>query len=548
MQAGYQLEAKWGSLYDSDVLAKSMSIDPIDFLPSPNENLRPWLIILMLISIGQSLSLLMYAISQLTAVYATSKVMFAKSLSRITHATFRFYDITPAGRLMNRLTSDIQILDSALNYFGSTIFSVSLFVSSVIVIAWISPIFLLFSAALMAVFVFVFVQFLPASRSLKRLETVSLSPLYTIFGELLQDQGLTSVRAFHAQHAFEERVVTIVDQFQGLGHFYWCVQNWLLYRYENISALASFALTAIALATNLPPGMTAFMLINANNFIQSTHALCIRFGDLQTEFISVERIVELMEVEQEPQGSLNPPASWPRFGSKITLENVTVRYASHLDPSLTDVSLNIPGGSTTAVIGRTGSGKSTLAAALLNIVRAETGVITIDGVPLTNINVKALRHRVTFVPQDPVLFLGTIRQNLDPVDDFTDEECDSVLSRVCDAHAGQDWNLDTHVESGGKNFSQGQRQLIGITRAVLRRSPIVILDEATASIDVATSMELQKILREELHEATIITIAHRVEAVEGADYFVVLENGKVKSEGAVRGDVEEDDEAGNVVA
>jgi ABC-type multidrug transport system fused ATPase/permease subunit len=542
-QVGQQLQSEWTPFHGFDVLPKS--IDPIDYLPSPNENLRPWLIILLLISVGQSLSLLMYAISQLTAVYATSKVMFAQSISRLTHATFRFYDITPAGRLMNRLTSDIQVLDSALNYFGSTIFSISLFLSSVIVIAWISPTFLLFSTVLMGVFVFVFRQFLPASRSLKRLETVSLSPLYTIFGELLQDQGLTSVRAFHAQHAFEERIITIVDQFQGLGHFYWSVQNWLLYRYENISAVASFALTAIALATNLPPGMTAFMLINANNFIQSVHSLCIRFGDLQTEFISVERIVELMEIEQEPEGSLNPPASWPRFGSEIKFEKVTIRYAPQLDPSLTDISLNIPGGSTTAVIGRTGSGKSTLAAALLNIVRAESGVITIDGVALTDINVKALRRRVTFVPQDPVLFIGTIRQNLDPVDEFTVEECRSVLARVCDAHAGQDWNLETYVESGGKNFSQGQRQLIGITRAVLRRSPIVILDEATASIDVATSMELQKILREELHEATIITIAHRVEAVEGADYFVVLENGRVKSEGPVEAGVDIDEAAGD---
>jgi ABC-type multidrug transport system fused ATPase/permease subunit len=300
-------------------------------------------------------------------------------------------------------------------------------------------------------------------------------------------------------------------------------------------------MTAIALATNLPAGLTAFMLNNASNFIMATHTLCLRFGDLQTEFISVERIVELLEIEQEPEGTYDPPASWPRFGSEITFEKVTVRYAPHLDPSLTNISLNIPGGSTTAVIGRTGSGKSTLAAALLNIVHADTGCITIDGIALTDIKVRTLRHRVTFVPQDPVLFLGTIRQNLDPVDQFTDEECEAVLKRVCDSNAGQTWTLETQVESGGRNFSQGQRQLIGITRAVLRRSPIVILDEATASIDVETSMKLQSILREELKEATIITIAHRVEAVKGVDYFVALENGRVLREGKVEGNLRIDE-------
>jgi ABC-type multidrug transport system fused ATPase/permease subunit len=287
----------------------------------------------------------------------------------------------------------------------------------------------------------------------------------------------------------------------------------------------------------------AFMLVNADKFVQAIHILCIQFGDLQTEFVSVERIVELLEIDQEPEGAVDPPASWPRFGSDIVFDNVTVRYAPDLDPSLTGISLQIPGGSTTAVIGRTGSGKSTLAAALLNIVRAESGVITIDNVALTDIKVKTLRRRVTFVPQDPVLFLGTIRQNLDPIDEFTDKECKAVLLRVCDASAEQSWSLRTQVESGGHNFSQGQRQLIGIARAVLRRSPIVILDEATASIDVATSMDLQRILREELKEAIIITIAHRVEAVKGADYFVVLENGKVTREGPVEGDLALLDEA-----
>jgi ABC-type multidrug transport system fused ATPase/permease subunit len=265
----------------------------------------------------------------------------------------------------------------------------------------------------------------------------------------------------------------------------------------------------------------------------ATHTLCLRFGDLQTEFVSVERIVDLLEIEQEPKGTVKPPASWPRFGSKIEFDKVTVRYAPHLEPSLTDVSLCIPGGKITAVIGRTGSGKSTLAAAILNVVRAEKGEIRIDGLPLTDIEVQTLRERITFIPQDPVLFSGTIHSNLDPTEAHTMEDCAAVLARVCASTSQSSWTLDTPVESGGRNLSQGQRQLIGITRAVLRRSPIIILDEATASIDVDTSMELQRIVREELKEATVVTVAHRVEAVRDAAWVVVLDGGRVKKEGPV---------------
>lgn len=514
-----------------------ISLNPIDYLPSPNDNLKPWLILLVAVSLFQASSLSLYAVSQLTAVYSTSKVLFEQAMQTVTGASFRFYDTNPVGRIMNRLTSDIQTLDSALTEFGHTLFFLSMFVSSIIVIASVSPIFLLFSGALMGLFVLVFQQFLPASQSLKRLESVSLSPIYSIFDELLQDQGLSTVRAFHALSSFHDRMVSNIDAYQGFGHFYSSVQNWLMFRYENISSLSMFSLTIIALGTDLSAGLTAFMLINAGNFVSATHTLCMRLAGLQTEFISVERIVELIETEQEPKGTLYPPASWPQLGSEVVFANVTVRYAPHLDPSLNDISLHIPGGSTTAILGRTGSGKSTLASAILNIVRAETGNITIDNVSLTNIDVHTLRRRITYVPQDPVLFLGPIRQNLDPVNEFTDEECEAILTRVC---SRQGWSLETEVESGGKNLSLGQRQLIGIARAVLRRSPIVILDEATASIDIATSIELQNILREELKEATIIVIAHRVEAVQGADYCVVLQNGRVLRQGEVNVENEND--------
>ena len=158
----------------------------------------------------------------------------------------------------------------------------------------------------------------------------------------------------------------------------------------------------------------------------------------------------------------------------IIFDNVTVRYAPNLDPALSDLSFRIKAGSNTAIVGRTGSGKSTIAMALLATVLPEAGRIEIDNIDISEVDKSALRHRVTFVAQDPVLFPGTMRENLDPLEEYSDESCDSVLQKVCGKHQ---WTLKTQVDAGGKNLSQGQRQLIGLARTVLRRSPIVILDE-----------------------------------------------------------------------
>jgi ABC-type multidrug transport system fused ATPase/permease subunit len=357
---GNRLQDEWTTASHESAWMNSTSfLNPIEHFPSPNDNAKPWLLLLFFIGSATSVALFCYGIAQLAAAYCASVTLFNQAMIRVTHATFRFYDVTPTGRLMNRLTSDIQVVDTALHYFGHIIFSGSFWISSFLIIASVTPLFLLFSLVLMAIFIWIFFQFLPTSQSLRRLEKVSLSPLFANFGELLQPGGLTTVRSFHAQPLFQDRVIAVLDKFQGFDHFYWSVQNWLSWRYEHISAISTFALTAIALSIDLSPGLTAFMLINANLFVSSTHTLCQRYGTLQMEFVSVERIIELTEIEQEDPGSIMPPASWPTFGANIAFENVTVRYAPHLPPSLIDVNLSIPGGSTTAIVGRTVSHFST---------------------------------------------------------------------------------------------------------------------------------------------------------------------------------------------
>lgn len=531
---GWYIKA-WGEGYDYDHPRGTF-----DFLPPPAEDVVPWLIGFFVFVVIASVLfwgvyLVMYGVG-----YQAAKTIFREAIDRVAHATFRFYDVTPVGRLMNRLTSDMNTIDGHLGFiFTIVIWQAVGFVSSIVIILTAAPSFLVFGILLSAGYVYYFSLFLPTSQTLRRLEVsllffqpgpnfakhfqmVSLSPLMSNFGALVE--GLTTVRAFSAQPRFMDSVINVVDNFQAKDHFYWSLQSWLGIRFSTLSASSTLAMAIIAVYTGISPGLTAFVLITASKFVVQTEQLCKIYGQLEMDFTSVERVVELLDLETETPGVVDPPASWPTYTGDIVFENVTMRYAPNLDPALNDITLRIPAGSHTAVIGRTGSGKSTLALSLLATIAPESGRILIDDVDIATVNKQALRSRITFLAQDPVLFPGTMRKNLDPLDEYTDEACASVLARIAGNHA---WTLGTTVEAGGKGLSQGQRQLVGLARAMLRRSPVLIMDEATASIDFETAQRIQTVLREEMRESTVITIAHRLEAVRNAEFCVVLGKGKL---------------------
>ena len=529
---------EWGEAYDQPTISAQRFFDG---LPNPEVNIHPWLWALLGLVVFYCVMFALSRIIMIVIVYTTGRRMFKAAIDRVTHATFRFYDVTPIGRLMNRLTSDIGTVDGSiaeqLNQFA---YQGIAWVTALVIIASVTPSFLFFTVVVTASFIMIFRQFLPASQNLRRLEMVSLSPLMSNFGALLE--GLMTVRAYGAQGRFQARNITVVDTFQRMDHFYWIVQEWLMFRFEALSAFSTFVLTLLALFTNVTAGLAAFVLQAANHFVSCTHMMCRQYGQIEMDFTSVERVVELLHLDQEPKGDIQPPAVWPSTSGDIVFENVTIKYAPHLEPALIDASFTIKGGSNAAIVGRTGSGKSTLAISLLATILPTNGRIIVDGIDISKVDPQVLRQRVTFLAQDPLLFEGTIRENLDPLKESTDEECSAALDRVCDSNSqGHDiavagsstqaattsqhqstWTLSTRIESGGKNFSQGQRQLVGLARAVLRRSSIIILDEATASIDLETSMRIQQVLREEMQQSTVLTIAHRVEAVRDAEVAVVL--------------------------
>ncbi|KAK4146047.1 P-loop containing nucleoside triphosphate hydrolase protein [Dichotomopilus funicola] len=496
------------------------------YLPSPSENVSPWLIGFLILSMLQVITQTFSDAALVVIIYKAGKNLFERAMHRVTNATFRFYDVTPVGRLMNRLTSDMGTVDGQI---ASQLMSVTFYslgwLSSIFVIGSTTPSFLVISLVMTGLFIAIFNRFLPTSQSLRRLETVSLSPLFSNFGTLIE--GLTT-----------NRVIKSTDAFQNMDHMYWCLQNWLQFRFDLLSAISTFVLTITAILSGLSSGTVGFVLASASNFVSSTHNLCRRYGEMQMQFVSVERVVELLDLDQEPEGTVRPPASWPHYGDDIVFDNATIRYAPTFEPVLKNLSFTIPGGANVAVTGRTGSGKSTLALTLLGTLHPEDvdgsaqGSIRIGGVDLSTVDKHALRRNITFVPQDPVLFPGTLRDNLDPLGSRDERELADVLERVLNGNTGSGnstsgFTLDSCVDGGGKNLSQGQRQLVGLGRAILRRSPVVIMDEATASIDAETAAYIQRLLREELRYSTVITIAHKAEAVQDSDFEVVLDQGRV---------------------
>ncbi|OTB08731.1 hypothetical protein M426DRAFT_51742 [Hypoxylon sp. CI-4A] len=521
----------WGEAYESVKVRPTSSLSDIangifDGLPNPDDDVRPWLVWYAILGLVMTVLYVLTQCGLMVILYRAAKSLFAKVINRVSSATFRFYDVTPVGRLMNRLTSDIGMLDGGvIQPLQNFAFWSLTWLSSMIVIALTTPIFFLFALGMTIWFMVIFMRFLPTSQSLRRLEMVTLSPLMSNFGILVD--GLATIRAFKAQPEFQNRNIRATDTFQKMDHFYWSLQAWLQYRYDLLSAFSIFALTMLALYQGLSPGLTAFVLTSASQLVEATHVLCKTYGQLQMDFVSVERVVELLDLEEEPNGDVKPPAHWPSYQDDITFDSVTIKYAPHLEPSLVDVSFTIPSGATCAVLGRTGSGKSTLALALLATMHPEKGQIRVGSQDISEVDVHTWRQRISFVAQDPVLFPGTIRENLDPLEEHSDSECRAALLRVL----GPKWSLHSNVDIGGKNLSQGQRQLIGIGRAILRKSPIIILDEATASIDKKTATAIQDVLLAELRDSTVITIAHRLEAVKDASYYIRLDGGKVVEAG-----------------
>ncbi|KAJ7480081.1 hypothetical protein B0H11DRAFT_2422933 [Mycena galericulata] len=506
--------------------------------------------------------------AQMTGALRASRTLFKALVVTVVRATFRFHDTTPQGRMLNRFGKDIETIDSSLaNSLQQVNSSLAGFFASVLTVTIVFPLFLL-PASFIGYFYYTFaIGYLNTGRDLRRMESNSRSPIFSDFGELLQ--GIVTVRAFSAEKRFLDNLHKRIDFTTVMWYSFWMTNRWLLLNFDFLGALAVFFTSMFSIYLLVDnAGLAGLTITSALNFTTSVYWACRFWTGLELNLNSVERVVEYLDLPQEPPAvieSNRPPAYWPSSSKNdalIAVENVSIKYAPELPSVLQDVSFTLKAGERIGLLGRTGSGKSTLAMSILRFTDPSSGRILIDGIDISKIGVEDLRSRLTFIPQDATLFSGTLRENLDPFEEHDDTTCLEVLYRVqminrsqhaststspevsrpssrledtadsittvlTDVDAKTVVSLDTQVSAGGTNFSQGQRQLIAMARALLRRSAIVVLDEATSSVDFKTDAKIQTTIREEFTDSLLLTIAHRLKTVIDYDRLLVLDKGKL---------------------
>ncbi|THH08344.1 hypothetical protein EW145_g2759 [Phellinidium pouzarii] len=497
---------------------------PLDGLPPPVENTKPWLYIYLWISLVGCICILAGVSVNYYASLQASRKLFRAMLARLIRAPSRFFDVTPLGRILNRFTTDMNVVDSTLQHSARNALVGGLtFIASFLFIIYVIPRFTPAAVVIAWLYIRIAPRYIQAARDLRRLESVSLSPAFSGFDELLK--GIAHIRAFSMETRYQEAFYSKVDTFQGFDHVY--------IKTTGLGSVVVFFTTVFALWTGASDGFTAIVIVQAGVFANASRSLVRVAAQLELDFNSIERIGEYLQAPQEAPAVVDerrPPAYWPSSSGQLIIEDLTVRYSPDLPPVLNRITFSVNPGEKIGVVGRTGSGKSTLALTLLRMVEPSAGKIILDGIDISSIGLEDLRKRITIVSQDVSLFTGTIRSNLDPLGDHTDLECWDVMDRCHlikregNSQSQNVASLDSMISPTGA-LSSGERQLVALARAILRRSQLIILDEATSHIDIVLDDQIQRTIREELSGAMVITIAHRLKTIIDYDRILVLGEG-----------------------
>jgi ABC-type multidrug transport system fused ATPase/permease subunit len=492
-----------------------------------------------------------------------SWTLHQRLMESVSRAKFKFFDVTPLGQLMNRFSKDLEAVDQEVAPVAIGVMSCALAIAVTVgLITAITPGFLIAGIFISALYFFVGKFYLRSSVDLKRLESVQRSPLFQQFGETLS--GITTIRAYGDEKRFIRDNMLRVNTHNRPFIYLWAANRWLAFRIDVIGDLVAFFAGVFVILSigKIDAGAAGLSLSYAISFTENVLWLVRLYSMNEQNMNSVERIKEYLDVEQEAESVIEatrPAANWPSQGS-VEFISYTTRYREDLDPVLRKVSFKINPLEKVGIVGRTGAGKSSLALALFRGLEAEEGKILIDDVDIGLIGLQDLRESITIVPQDPTLFTGTIRSNLDPFDIFTDEDIFTALRRVqligATTSTGPSspvnaspvgsirsteesangtttpttnknifLNLSSTVTESGNNLSQGQRQLLCLARALLKNPKVLMMDEATASIDYNTDSKIQETIRE--LQSTTITIAHRLQTIVDYDKVLVLDKGEV---------------------
>lgn len=499
-----------------------------------------------------------YIIWTFSAIHC-SKYFHDRMANSVLRAPMSFFDTTPMGRILNRFSDDISVLDNQMLWISITLFnSIMETLIRVGIVVYNLPIMIIIIPILMVIFIQFRNWYIPTSRELKRLRSSLRSPVFSHLQESIN--GAETLRAYNENDRFIHANKKKVDNVIKVDFVSQNVNRWLSMRLQSIAALVVLAaslLTLLSLVSKKPfsPGMIGFLMTYVFSSTMFLNAIIRTWSEVEIRLVSIERLIEYGNLPSEGPEVIEdkrPEESWPSNGI-VRFNDYSTSYRPGLPPVLKNINLEIRPSEKIGIVGRTGAGKSSLTLALFRIIEANEGNIEIDNLNTSLIGLHDLRSQLNIIPQDAHAFEGTVRQNLDPFDQYTDEELWKVLDLA---------HLKAHVESmktepkendkkdkkgcaneepeepqvglkasvleGGSNLSSGQKQLLCLARALLKTSKVLVLDEATAAVDVQTDKIIQETIRSEFKDKTIFTIAHRLDTIMDSDRILVLDKGQIK--------------------
>jgi ABC-type multidrug transport system fused ATPase/permease subunit len=456
-----------------------------------------------------------------------SRHLHAEMMSALLASPISFFDTTPAGRIINRVSRDVDSTDTDVSFNLSQVLSSLIKIATALcLIAIIAPTFILPAIPLLFLYGALLQRFRGPVRDLKRLDAHTVSSICQRVDEAVRVGSTAAV--FGRQQSFLDNVLLAVDTNNRVAFALLAAQRWVAVRLDILSAALTCAVAAVVVSGSVDAGAGALALTYGLTLTSAVSWGLRWFVDAESELASVERIVEYCSLPSEPAAVIPDavPQSWPAKG-EVEFKHLVWSHRPELPPALDDFSAKIPAGCTCGVVGRTGSGKSSCIASLLRLAEATSGQILIDGVDISRVGLDTLRRRVGVVTQDPTVFSGTVRDNIDPSHYATNAELWASLATIgLQATIREKGGLDAPLAAGGSDLSAGERQLLCLVAALQRRCRILVADEASSCVDRAAEAALHEAIVKALPGATLIVIAHRLQTIADADYVLVLGHGR----------------------
>nr|XP_039260711.1 multidrug resistance-associated protein 4-like isoform X5 [Styela clava] len=461
--------------------------------------------------------------------------MHNKMFRAILRAPIRFFDTNPSGRILNRFSKDMGQIDELLPLtFMDFLWIFGVIISVLILTSVVNYFVIIVIIPLVIYFLWLRNYYLRTSRDIKRLEGTCRSPVFSLLSSTLQ--GLLTVRAFGVQNQFENKFHECQDLHSASWFLFLVGSRWFGLRLDLITAtfvstVAFFSVISASLL-NLNPGEIGLILTYTASLVSQFQWGVRQSAEVENLMTSVERVQQYYRIPPEAADENpdnKPPKSWPPYAA-IDFKSVSFSYYKDGPDVLQNIDLEIRAKEKIGVVGRTGAGKSSLISALFRLSELTSGEIFIDGIPITPLGLQDLRSVLSIIPQDPILFTGTMRRNIDPFNKYSDEDLWNALEQVQlkELVKSLPMKLNTELAESGSNLSVGQRQLVCLARAVLRKSKILVIDEATANVDIRTDRLIQMTIRQKFKQCTVITIAHRINTIIDSDKILVLDEGQVK--------------------